>query len=261
MKVSFVTIIVSGATAYFIGTFIKPTLFWINLSIGFLFLICVTIEYGKYTQIVPRPPKTRLSQLVLFNFVSIFVGSFFPIFPMLLLFLAVGYLVFLVATAMVVCGLDAPIDDTKNVGFKTTNDGYYLSYLTFLMAAAPLGITFPLRIFSQQSTTVQSLYLQKFAVFLVVLAKPIALGATDHKRFSILMLGIYFTIDILQNILYLLSDIISFDFLKVILIQEGFSIIKNSGLSEMVGYLLGVRNKNPVLGPQDDQHGAPERRS
>ena len=59
------------------------------------------------------------------------------------------------------------------------------------------------------------------------------------------MLVVYLQVDLVQTFLYLQVDMLSFEFLEMILIQEAASIFKNCGFSDVIKFLVGFRKTLP----------------
>jgi len=59
------------------------------------------------------------------------------------------------------------------------------------------------------------------------------------------MLVVYLQVDLVQTFLYLQVDMLSFEFLEMLFIQEAASIFKNCGFSDVIKFVLGFRKTLP----------------
>ena len=59
------------------------------------------------------------------------------------------------------------------------------------------------------------------------------------------MLVVYLQVDLVQTFLYLRVDMLSFEFLDMLFIQEAASIFKNCGFSDVIKFLVGFRKTLP----------------
>ena len=59
------------------------------------------------------------------------------------------------------------------------------------------------------------------------------------------MLVGYLQVDLVQTFMYLRVDMLSFEFLEMLFIQEAASIFKNCGFSDVIKFLVGFRKTLP----------------
>lgn len=115
------------------------------------------------------------------------------------------------------------------------------------------GLAVSLSLSSEGGLIAQTVVLQGMAMLMLTGAMFLAKGATNVKRFPLLMLMIYFQVDFFQTSLLLNSDFASKEFWIMIFIGEVSSFVKNCGMVPFVSYLLCIRKTNPFT---DDVHMA-----
>ncbi len=233
-----------------------------------LFYIVMTLEFGRWSQTSPTPPITFVSILTttlmlatcvgLFSGSNLFMTAKSEVFISVnLVSLAIAYVLLLLVAISVIFHRDQPLKSSRRItqtpeGPKrhiVSSDGYYLVLLVYLMAGSSVAMVVLISS-AHLRTAIKSLYVQIFSILLVLLSQPLAIGATDKKRFGFLMLGTYVTADFIQGALYLEEEILSSDFLMMLCLQELSGIVKNSGVGELLGYFVGIQKKNPYRDPE-----------
>ncbi|GMI19146.1 hypothetical protein TeGR_g4693 [Tetraparma gracilis] len=138
----------------------------------------------------------------------------------------------------------------KDEKHEITCDGYYFVSYNWLIIGAGGGLGFVLVILGDAAAVVQSVGLQLTSLLVLRGAQSVGIRTTDTDRFAPLMLIVYFIVDLLQSFLYLKENMFGTDFFKMLAVQEAFSIAKNSGLFELIMWVVGARKTFPYGDPK-----------
>ena len=251
-KFAYGTIFLLRIAAHVAWFFYHDKYLWLTVAVATLLYFLMHFTYGPSTG---NPPTFAKYIMPPFYFMFWGASMLKPFVPSLGLngFFA-SYAYFIPATVVLIAA-DRPIakskrKDNNGEDYEILGDGYYFALYFYMVIASGFALNVVLLLTSKYGTLVQSLSLQLLSVLILSITAKVSLRSSDHKRFEVLMLPIYFQVDTLQAFLFLKESAFSVDFWVMILLQEASSIFKNCGLTEFFGWVLGLKKDFPYTDRQ-----------